>query len=141
MHCGHKKASQLRQIQQVENFLKSSVINFNEQDIFTAVESSFRNFFNKQNEFHVRNFSVLNNQQNKVLSTSPSDCKKFMLNFSKHILTGSEEIVRMKDFKFSLQNPNSNVDMACALETIVSKFPQTLSMKFRWKINSMLEKS
>jgi hypothetical protein len=31
--------------------------------------------------------------------------------------------------------------MACAVESVVFKFPQTLGMEFRWKTRSMLEKS
>jgi hypothetical protein len=31
--------------------------------------------------------------------------------------------------------------MACAVESVVSKLPQTLGMEFRWKIRSILEKS
>jgi hypothetical protein len=31
--------------------------------------------------------------------------------------------------------------MACAVESVVSKLPQTQGMEFRWKIGSMLEKS
>jgi hypothetical protein len=46
----------------MENFLKSSVSNSDQQRIFIAVESSFRNVFNKQKAIHVRKFSLLNNQ-------------------------------------------------------------------------------
>jgi hypothetical protein len=31
--------------------------------------------------------------------------------------------------------------MACAVESVISKLPQTLCMEFRWKIRSMLEKT
>jgi hypothetical protein len=31
--------------------------------------------------------------------------------------------------------------MACAVESVVSKLPQTLGMKFRCKVRSMLDKS
>jgi hypothetical protein len=31
--------------------------------------------------------------------------------------------------------------MACAVESVVSKLPQSLAMEFRWKIRSVLEKS
>jgi hypothetical protein len=47
----------------------------------------------------------------------------------------------MKGLNFYLTNPNSNLDMACALELVVSKHPQTLGMEFRWKIRSILVKS
>jgi hypothetical protein len=71
-----------------------------------------------------------------VLSTSASDSKKFILNLSKHVLTDSEEAVLMKGMTFSVANPHSNLDMACAVESVVSKLPQTLGMEFRWKIRA-----
>jgi hypothetical protein len=80
------------------------------------VESSFGNIFSKQKEFHIRKFSLLNNQQNKVSSTSASDSKKFILNLSKHVLIDSEEAVLMKGLNFSLVKSHSNLDMACAVE-------------------------
>jgi hypothetical protein len=46
----------------------------------------------------------------------------------------------MKGLNFSVMNPHSNLDMACVVESVVSKLPQTLGMEFRWKIRSMLEK-
>jgi hypothetical protein len=47
----NNKASILQKIHQLENFLRSSVSNLDQQRIFTAVESSFRNNFNKQKGF------------------------------------------------------------------------------------------
>jgi hypothetical protein len=47
----------------------------------------------------------------------------------------------MKSLNFSATNPRSNLDMVCAVESVVSKLPQTLGMEFRWKMRSMLEKS
>jgi hypothetical protein len=46
----------------------------------------------------------------------------------------------MKGLNFSVTYPYSNMDMACAVESIVSKLPQTLGMEFQWKTRSMLEK-
>jgi hypothetical protein len=34
----------------------------------------------------------------------------------------------MKDFNFSAENPNSNPDMECVVESVVSTLPQTLGM-------------
>jgi hypothetical protein len=51
--------------------------------------------------------------------TSASDCKKFIVSLSKHVLTDSEEAVLMKDFNLSVVNPHSNLDVACAVESIV----------------------
>jgi hypothetical protein len=122
MHfCWHNKASQLQKIQQLENFLNSSVSNSNQQLIFTAVESSFRNIFNKQKAIHIHKLSPLNNHQNKVLSTPASDSKKFIRNLSRHVLTDSEEAVLMKGLNFSVTNPHSNLDMAYAVKSVVSK--------------------
>jgi hypothetical protein len=47
----------------------------------------------------------------------------------------------MKAMNSSIAKPHSNLDMACAVESVVSRLPQTLGMEFRWKIRSMLEKS
>jgi hypothetical protein len=76
------------------------------------VETWFKNIFNKQKAIHIRKFSLLYNQQNKVLSTSALDSKKFILNLSKYVLvlTDSEEA-----------KPHSSLDMACAVESVVSE--------------------
>jgi hypothetical protein len=39
----------------------------------------------------------------------------------------------MKVLNFSVTSPHSNLDMACAVESVVSKLPQTLGMEFGWK--------
>jgi hypothetical protein len=95
------------------------------------VESSFRKIFNKQKENHIRKFSVLNNQQNRVLPTPASASEEFILNLSEHILTDSEEVVLMKGLNFSVTYSHTNLDMACAVKSVVSKLPQILGMEFR----------
>jgi hypothetical protein len=121
----------------LENFLKSSLINCDQQHIFTAVKSSFRKIFNKKKQqTHIRKFSVLNNQQNRPTPASAS--KKFILNLSEHILTDSEEAILMKGLNFFITHPHFNLDMACAVKSVVSRLPQTLDVEFRWKIRSML---
>jgi hypothetical protein len=137
----NNKASQLQKIQELENFLRSSLSSLDQQRIFTAVESSFRNVFNKQKGIHIRKFSMLKNQHDKVRSTPVPVSKKFVLNLSEYVLTDSEESVLLKGLNFALANPVSNLDMACAVESVVSKLQQTLGMEFRWKIRSMLQKS
>jgi hypothetical protein len=67
--------------------------------------------------------------------------EKIILNLPKHILTDCDDAVFMKGLKFAVTDPHSNVDMLCAVESLISKFPQTLGMEFSWKIRSMLEKS
>jgi hypothetical protein len=84
---------------------------------------------------------MLKNQHDKVGSTPAPVSKKFVLNISEYVLTDSEESVLLKGLNFALANPHSNLDMACAVESVVSKLPQTLGMEFRWKIRSMLQKS
>jgi hypothetical protein len=69
-----------------------------------------------------------------------SASKKFILNLSKYILTDSEEASLMKSSNFSVSNPHSYLDMACAVESVVPKFSQNLGMEFMWKIRSTLEK-
>jgi hypothetical protein len=73
--------------------------------------------FNKQKAVHIHKFSLLNNQQNKVLSTTASDCKKFIVSLAKHVLTDSEEAVLVKDLNFSVANPHTNLDVACTVES------------------------
>jgi hypothetical protein len=133
------KASLLQRIQELEDFIKSSLAISDQQRIFTAVECSFRKIFNKQKQTHIRKFSALNNQQNRPTPVSASN--KFVLNLSEHTLTDAEEAVLMKGLNFSIIYPHSNLDMACTVESVVSKLPQTLGMEFGWKIRSMLEKS
>jgi hypothetical protein len=73
------------------------------------------------------------------LSTPASESKKFIPNLSKHVLKDSEEAVLMKGFNFLVTNPLSNQEMACTVESTVSKLPQPLGIEFGWKIRSMLE--
>ncbi|PNF20263.1 hypothetical protein B7P43_G15436 [Cryptotermes secundus] len=47
----------------------------------------------------------------------------------------------MKSLNFSVKRPHSNLDLACAVESVVSKLPQTKGMEFGWKVRTMLEKS
>jgi hypothetical protein len=61
-----------------------------------------------------------------VYNTNPASAsKKFILILSKYVLTDTEEAVLMKGFNFLVTNPHSNLDMACAVESVVSKLPQT----------------
>jgi hypothetical protein len=59
---------------------------------------------------HICKFPLLNNQQNRVLSTPSSDSKKFILNLSKYVFTDSEEAVFRKGLNFSITNPDSDLD-------------------------------
>jgi hypothetical protein len=56
---------------------------------------------------------------------------KFILNLSRHVLTDYEEAVLLNGLNFMVTNPHSNLDMACAMESVVLKLPQTLGMEFR----------
>jgi hypothetical protein len=68
---------------------------------------------------HICNF-LLSIQQNKVLSTSASDSKKFILNHWKPVRIDSEEAVVMKRcLNFAVADPHPNLDMACAVESVV----------------------
>jgi hypothetical protein len=48
-----------------------------------------------------------------------------MLNLSKHVLTDSEQAVLVKWFSLSVTYPQLNLVMACAVQFVVSEFPQT----------------
>jgi hypothetical protein len=75
------------------------------------------------------------------MRTPVSASNKFVQNLSEHTVTDAEEAVLMKGLNFSMTYPHSNLDMACAVESVVSKLPQILGMEFGWRIRSMLEKS
>jgi hypothetical protein len=81
------------------------------------------------------------NQNDKVRSPLAPMSRKFVLNLSEHVLTDSEEPVLTKDLNFAIAKPHSNLDMAYSVESVVSKLPQTLGIKFRWKVRSILQKS
>jgi hypothetical protein len=73
-------------------------------------------------------------------SVGPST-DNFVLNLSKHIITESEKAVLKRGLNFALATPQSNLDMACAVESIKTKLHPVLGMEFSWKIRSMLQKS
>jgi hypothetical protein len=100
----------------MEDVIKSSVNAQDRQFIFTAVDSSFQNIFNKQGATHILKFSKLKDQQKSVPATALIESKKFVLSLSKHVLTDSEEAVLQKGLNFSVRYPQSNQDMACAVE-------------------------
>jgi hypothetical protein len=54
-----------------------------------------------------------------------SSAKKFILNLSKCALTESEEAIVMKGLNFAVTRSHLNLDMAYAVESVVSKLPQT----------------
>jgi hypothetical protein len=106
------------------------VINSDQQRIFTAVESSLRNIFNKQKHTHIRKFSALSIQQDRPTSVLASN--KFVLNLSEHVLTDVEEAVLMEGLNFSVTYPHS--DMAClkveqpsSLSTVLIKYGKFVS--------------
>jgi hypothetical protein len=109
-----------------------------QQRIFTIWKVHSEKIFTKK--IHIRNFLVLKNRYNKVQATSDSDSKKFVLNLSKCVLTDSEDRLG-KGLNFAVENPHSNLDMACADESFVPKLSHVLGMEFRWKIWSMLVNS
>jgi hypothetical protein len=76
-----------------------------------------------------------------LLSTSASDSKKCIRNLSKQILSDSEEAVLMKCLNLSITNSHSNMDMACFVQSVVSKCPQTLGTGLRWNTRPISEKS
>jgi hypothetical protein len=44
-------------------------------------------------------------------------------------------------YMISLVNPHFNLDMSCAVESVIPKLPPILGMEFIWKVRSMLQKS
>jgi hypothetical protein len=125
----------------LEDVICSATDNVDQQRIFTAVNSSFYKVFKKQKETHIWKFLKLINQQKPVSSTDFSDTKKFVLNLSKHTLSKAEETVLRKGLNFAVRKPHSNLDIACAVESVFPKLPRPLGLEFRWRIRSMLEKT
>jgi hypothetical protein len=82
---------------------------------------------------HLQEFSPLNNQQEKTLSTSAPD--------SKFVLTDPEKIVLRKGLNFTAAKPHSILDRAHAAKRAACKLLQMLNIQFRWKVRSTLEKS
>jgi hypothetical protein len=139
------KASYHQQIEHLKNTVKSLVNLWDQKRIFIAVDSSFSHIFKKQRRMHIHTFLCLKKQEEKRItsdsSTGPST-DNFVLNLSKHILTEPEKPVLKRGLYFSLATPQSNLDMACTVESIKkTKLPPVLGMKFSWKVRSMLQKS
>jgi hypothetical protein len=42
---------------------------------------------------------------------------------------------------FTIENPYFNLDIACAVESVIPKLRPFSGMEFRWKVRSMLQKS
>jgi hypothetical protein len=45
--------------------------------------------------------------------------KKIILNLLRHVLIDSEVAVLMKGLNYTIGNPHSNLDMTCAVESVV----------------------
>jgi hypothetical protein len=50
-----------------------------------------------------------------------------------------EEIILKKGLNSGVTVPHSNLDFACATESVVSKLPSEINMKFKWRIRSATE--
>jgi hypothetical protein len=66
--------------------------------------------------------------QDRISSAPTCDSKKFVLNFSKHTVTDSEEAVFVKCLNFLITFPHSNLDKTYASEYVL-KLPQTQGME------------
>jgi hypothetical protein len=42
---------------------------------------------------------------------------------------------------FTIVNPHFNLDIECAVESVIPKLPPISGMEFRWKVRSMWQKS
>jgi hypothetical protein len=66
---------------------------------------------------------------------------ELILNLSKHVLTYHEVSVLPKGLNFAVMNLHFNLDIICAVESVIPKLPPTSGMEFRWKVRSMLKKA
>jgi 23S rRNA maturation mini-RNase III len=116
------KTSYHKQIEHLENTVKSLVNLQDQQRIFIAVDSSFRHIYKKKMQIH-KFLRLIKQQEKRNISDSlmgPST-DKFVKNLSNHILTESEKAVLKRGLNFALTTPQSNLDMACAVESIKTK--------------------
>jgi hypothetical protein len=44
----------------------------------------------------------------------------------------------MKGLNFAVMNPRFNLDITCAVESVIPKLPPTSGMEFRWKVRSVM---
>jgi hypothetical protein len=58
-----------------------------------------------------------------------------------NIRTDPEEAVLVKVLNFLVVYLRSNLDMICAVESVVSRLPRTLDMEYKRAVRSTLEKS
>jgi hypothetical protein len=82
-------------------------------------------------------------QEKRTISDSSvgQSTDNFVLNLSKHILTEPKRAVLKRGLNFAFATPQSNLDMACTVESIKTKLHPVLGMEFSWKIRSMLQRS
>jgi hypothetical protein len=67
--------------------------------------------------------------------------KKFVLNLSEYDLTDHEESVLRKGLNFTIVIPYFNIDIACAVQSVIPKLAPISGMELRWKVRCMLQKS
>jgi hypothetical protein len=67
--------------------------------------------------------------------------QKFVLNLSDHVFKRAEEMVLQNGLNIGEAVEHSNLDMACAAESVAYKLPPVVGMEFKWKIRTMLEKT
>jgi hypothetical protein len=78
-HCS-KKASQIKQTEQLEVYLQASFVESDYQRIFTAVNSSHRHVYHKKRNTQILKFLALQNVNHQTTTPMASTKKKFVFN-------------------------------------------------------------
>jgi hypothetical protein len=60
--------------------------------------------------------------------------QKCFHNLSEYFLTDHEESVLRKGLNFTVEYPQFDLDIACAVESVIPKLPQILGNEFRWNV-------
>jgi hypothetical protein len=73
---------------------------------------------------------MLKSYRDLVGSGPASDFKKFVVNLPEYDPTDHEESVLRKGLNFTIINPIFNLDIACAVESVIPKLPPIFGMEF-----------
>jgi hypothetical protein len=101
-----------------------------------------RNFESRLlHKIHIHKLSMLENHRDQVGSGPASGSKKFPVNLSKYVLTDHEESVLRKSLNFTIVNFLFDLDISCAVESVIPKLPPIFVIEFKWNVRYRLQKS
>jgi hypothetical protein len=113
----------MKQIEHLEFCLQASLLQSDYQHIFTAVNSSYRHVYHKRRNIQIQKFLALQNVDYQTTTN-----QKFVLNLSYHVFTNAKEMAPQKGLNFGVAGTYSNLDMACAAESVAWWHPNSLQL-------------